>query len=183
MASPYYNVFAQDTTFPISTAVVVDNIFNQSTQSTTTVTQFYNCNYPLQIRWKAGDFDNTTTLTASTTGTTGTTGSSRIVSVTATSSPSTATSSSSGPKGLSTGSIVAIAVVVGIVLFAALAGFFVWWKKRRPGPAYAGTKQKDPSFGDKKHVNVELETPANTAELGGQATRAELEGLIRSELE
>ena len=191
MASPYYNVFPQDTSFPIASAVVVDNIFNQTSLGSTTITQFYNIAYPLQIRWKAGDFDNTTTITASTAAaTTGTTGSSHMASVTATAVPSAAPSGPSS-KGLSTGSIAAIAVVAGIVVLAAL-GFFIWWR-RRAGRAQGGKRFKDPSIGEKKYANAgELETSANIPELGGQheqaraelgdRDRAELEGTGRSEL-
>lgn len=106
-------------------------MFHQSTISTLVGTgnNFFYAAYPLQIRWKEGDFD-----AAKTTG-----GGSRVTpapapaqSVTSGGSKSTsaAASSSQTSQSLSTGAIAAIAVVIGVVLLAAL-GVLVWWLRKK----------------------------------------------------
>ena len=138
---------------------MVDNIIDQKVTNMTTVTQFYNAAYPLQIRWKAGDFDTTPTTTS-----TGSTATSLIPSTpspTTTSVPAATQQALSTSHGLSTGSIVAIAVVVGVVFLFALAAF-IWWKRKAVGR-------------DKRNNNKEETVPSNQAFHG---YKAELETTV-----
>ncbi|WYZ39542.1 hypothetical protein EsH8_III_001456 [Colletotrichum jinshuiense] len=56
----------------------------------------------------------------------------------AASSTSASAETAAASSGLSTGGIVAVAVVVPVVLIAALAGLFLWWRRRKH--RYAGVK-------------------------------------------
>ena len=137
--SPYsWPMYCQNTTKPIKmSATVLDNISDQNSLSVTVVDDSewsYRLAYPIQIRWKADDFHTTVavstltiedsktqpTVLASLLGPTSTS-----QSLSATSSPMT---QSSIRTGLSTGSIVAIVVVLGVVVIAAILAF-VWWKR------------------------------------------------------
>ena len=175
---------------------MVDNIIDQKVTNMTTVTQFYNAAYPLQIRWKSGDFDTTPTITS-----TGSTATSLIPSTpspTTTSVPVATQQAVSTSHGLSTGSIVAIAVVVGIVFLSALAAF-IWWKRKvvsrdkhddneevklPPNQAFHGYKAELETNVGERRVG-EMEDTAknwnNRAEPHGKF-RTELDGNGRSEL-
>ena len=105
-----------------------------------------------------------------------------MASVTATAVASAATSSGPSSKGLSIGTIAAIAVVAGIVVIAALVGLFIWWK-RRAGQGRGEKRLDAPSMSDKAYAHAgELETLANVPELEHRQTRAELGGRDRAEL-
>ena len=119
---------------------MVDNIIDQKITNMTTVMQFYNAADPLQIRWRAGDFDTTATTRSS----------ESVATSLIPSTPSPATTpisvasqqATSSSHSLSTGSIVAIAVVAGLVFLAALAAVIWWRRKTVRGDGHGGTRDE-----------------------------------------
>ncbi|KAK6544744.1 hypothetical protein TWF694_001430 [Orbilia ellipsospora] len=112
-----------------TTVLVVENISIQKIISTATLpegTSIYDYAYPLQIRWKDSDFAVSTGLTSTIPTETG---------PTAGPSSQSPAKSGGGHSGLSTGAIVAIAVVLGVVAILGIVAF-LWWRraqKRRQG--------------------------------------------------
>ncbi|KAH8902629.1 hypothetical protein BR93DRAFT_931857 [Coniochaeta sp. PMI_546] len=187
---------------PLSTStpvVVIDNIFDQKTLSTRTFTlpptlsYSWQIAYPIQIRWKSGDFAQ--------------------ASVTSTSSTSTSTTSSpassigGGPTGsrLSTRAIagIVIGVVIFVLLLGSLIAAIILLMRRRRQPqttaSYSGSTYLPPNnqaqdMSMAAHEDGSLWTPevngqgvpqelghethAGLAvmELDGRALRSELEG-------
>ncbi|KAF9875109.1 hypothetical protein CkaCkLH20_07375 [Colletotrichum karsti] len=91
--------------------------------------------YGIRMVYEASDLvPNTASATATGTDAAGATSSGD--------SGSSSGNDSSSSSGLSTGGIVAVAVVVPVVVIAALLGLFLWWRKRKH--AYAGVQQQQP---------------------------------------
>jgi hypothetical protein len=91
----------------------------------------YQYAYPLQIRWKEGDFFSVSTPTSTTPNT-----QTPI-------SPTTSTTVVSN-KGLSTGVITGIAVAIGIVILAAIGVLVCWLRgKRKAGRSLAADATRD----------------------------------------
>ena len=177
-----------------TSAIQLDNMFDQFTQSTVSpINQNYYAAYPLQIRWKEGDFDGVKTTTD-------------VASGTSTSSPAPAQSLGSGrptttsvvgtqkqgASGLSTGAIAAIASVAGVLLLSALGGL-VWWLSRRSraqhskeieakGEDAADISEQDmANVGGRKYNELEGREAQRDAELDG-SERLEMEANQRVEL-
>jgi hypothetical protein len=132
--TPYDNWFCQRRYYNLSsTAYVYNDIFNQGFVRTESINSWYYAAYPLQIRWKAGDFDNIATLTGSPI--------SSASSPPANSAPSSSPIAAVAPptSTLSNGVIAAIVVVVGLILVAALAGL-LWWLRKRSRERVASPK-------------------------------------------
>lgn len=129
---PAFNWFCQNTSINTSTsAIQLDNMFDQITLSTLkpgSLQNNYYAAYPLQIRWKEGDFGSVKTTTSSTTPT------SSLAPAQSWGSGRPTSTSVSGvqmhdSRALPTGAIAAIAVVAGVVALSAL-GVLVWWLRR-----------------------------------------------------
>lgn len=197
---PQYNWFCQNLNINASTsAIQLDNMSDQFTKTTVDpINQFYYAAYPLQIRWKEGDFAAAKTTLASLSSATSTSPvPAQSVASGRPTSTSPAVTAYQSSNSLSTGAIAAIAVVVGIVLLCAL-GVLVWWLRRRYRGQYsastkstASTKSKDgyasgitedPYASNRTHEELEAPGAREAAELEARE-RAELETRERAELE
>jgi len=118
-----------------STTATAMDLYDQTPLSIITVppdpTAPYQYAYPLQIRWKEGDFSAVSTPTST-------------IPNTPTQTPATPSATVVLKNGLSTGAIVGIAVVAGIVVLAAI-GVLVWWLrgKRTVGRSRAADATRD----------------------------------------
>ena len=165
------------------------------------INSWYYAAYPLQIRWKAGDFDNIATLTSAASIVSGSLASNIAQPSPLTSPASPVASGSPSSSALSSGVIAAIAVVVGVAFLAALIAL-VWWLRRRSRKRadlstisknqYSAAMQEDPlnanftstsgAFGRPYYKSelsaeerAELESgQEDPAELDGRSSRAEL---------
>ncbi|MCJ1358430.1 MAG: hypothetical protein MMC33_008430 [Icmadophila ericetorum] len=143
----YINAWCQVEYYNLSSTVQVYNdIFDQSFLSTEAIQSWYYLAYPLQIRWKSGDFDNPATLTSSlssssiSTTNTQTTSHTQTASHIQTTSPTQTTTTPSSSlsivptsmpsHSLTTGAIAGIAVVVSLLVLAALAALIWFFRKR-----------------------------------------------------
>ncbi|KAI9808892.1 MAG: hypothetical protein M1827_007167 [Pycnora praestabilis] len=106
------------------TAYVYDNVFDQKSLTTEDINSWYYAAYPIQIRWKSGDFDSTTAATATSST------SSLISPASSASSLSPTASAGSSTHTLSTGVVAAVAVIVAILVIAGSA-VMVWWIRKR----------------------------------------------------
>ncbi len=176
-----------------TSAIQLDNMSDQFTKTTVDpINQFYYAAYPLQIRWKEGDFAAAKTTLASLSSATS---SSPVPAQSVASGRPTSTSPAvtgyQSSNSLSTGAIAAIAAVVGIVLLCAL-GVLVWWLRRKDrGQHSASTKSKDgdasgmtedPYASNRTYDELEARGAREAAELEARE-RAELDARERAELE
>jgi len=186
-----------------TSAIQLYNMSDQSTKTTVDpIKDYYYAAYPLQIRWKEGDFAAAKTTPASLSSTASSPPvPAQSVASEGPTSTSPAVTGSQSSHTLSTGAIAAIAVVVGIVLLSAL-GVLVWWlRKRYRGQHSASTKStastkskaeskdgyasgmtEDPYASNRTHEELEAPGAREAAELEARE-RAELETRERAELE
>jgi hypothetical protein len=102
-----------------TTVLVVENISVQKIISTETLSEgspIYDYAYPLQIRWKDSDFSPSSSSASNV-----------PTPTTLPAAPSGSPAGNIGDKGrLPTGAIVAIAVVLGVAVTAAIVAFIFW---------------------------------------------------------
>lgn len=145
VTTPYRNHVCQRSFYNTSsTAFVYDNIFDQKFLSTTQIESWYYIAFPIQVRWKQGDFDNIATLTTQSS-TLATSVSTRTSSFFPSQTGSTQVSQPAGQNDTSSPSrtrsiIIALSVALSVaaVGFGALLVWLIWQKSQR--------SKKDASF-------------------------------------
>ena len=144
LTAPYYNWACQDadTSYPMIS--VYDGIIDQKFLSATSSSVFwYALAYPIQIRWKQGDFDDIGTLTSTSSNSTA---ASTSLATTPMASSATESITKSNRDRLSTGAIAGICVALGVLAIIALVAIAIWFRRRSKrrveqeatGSSYAG---------------------------------------------